>query len=108
MLRLPPIPAPTLASEAKLCCAAPSSVRTADFSASALDFAIVAATCVCTLPVCAARNPLTRLITSIGIAPGGLETNRLALTNAGTEWINCPDLPRRDRLGAAIVVEAAL
>src|SRR5205809_882738 len=69
---------------------------------------IVAATCVCRLPACAARNPLTRLITSIGMAPRGVETSRRALTNAGSERTNCSNLPRRHRLGAAIVVEAAL
>src|ERR1700738_1371916 len=63
------MPGPTLASEEALCWAAPNSVRTADFSASAFDFRIVAATWVCTLPAWAARRLLTMLIVSIRHPP---------------------------------------
>src|ERR1700674_1278525 len=68
-LRLPPMPAPTLASDEAFCWAAPNSVKTADFSESALDFRRVAATCICVLPACAARRPLTMLIISIRNTP---------------------------------------
>src|SRR5260370_15022318 len=63
------MPAPTLARDDAFCGAAPNSVRTADFSASAFDFMMVAATCICTLPACAASIPLTMLIISMRHTP---------------------------------------
>src|SRR5712671_6840957 len=60
--RLPPTPAPTLANDDA---PAPSRVWAANFSASAFDFMIVAATCICTPPDLAARRLVTMLIISI-------------------------------------------
>ena len=47
----------------------PSRVWTANFSASALDFMMEAATCICVLPALAARRLLTIAIISIRNTP---------------------------------------
>ena len=57
ILRLPPTPGPTLASEG-VCWPAPSNVRTVDFSASRFDFSAEVATCCCIAPAETPEWPL--------------------------------------------------
>ena len=61
----------------------PSRVITADFSASAFDFIIAAATCIWVLPACIARRLLTIAIMSIRILSDGRTLPGRWLTNAG-------------------------
>src|ERR1700709_419272 len=65
--RLPPTPA------ARLACGdcSPSSVRTADFSASAFFFMMVAAICICVLPACVAIAALTKLMSMHKLSVAG-------------------------------------
>src|ERR1700761_8245677 len=101
MLRLPPTPGPTLASEGD---PAPSRVRTEDFSASRFDFRTEVAICCWVLPACIEIKLKAKLATSIHVAPVSGDAIRQGLTKTGDRV----DLPGRNRLVAAIVVETAL
>ena len=67
MLRLPPIPAPTLASDGDD--PDPRMVRTDDLSASMFDFRTEVAICCWVLPACAVKILLAKLATSIRVIP---------------------------------------
>src|ERR1700759_3949398 len=80
MLRLPPMPAPTLASEGD---PAPSRVSTEDFSASRFDFRTEVAICCWVLPACIEIKLIAKAATSIRVTPVGGDAIRQGLTNSG-------------------------